>query len=252
MAHFDAVLPGRVTRVIYEDLVADTEGEVRRLLDVLGLPFDPACLRFFENRRAVATPSSEQVRRPIFADGVDQLAQLRALAGPAEGGAGAGAGRLSRRRRSRTARPRAPGSAATGAARRHRRASGQGPGGSGPPGPAARWACARCAGWRSRRRPPWRAIIRPRKATMAPARLRSRRPAARSAPRAAERQHAPIDFGHRHAGGVAARGLGQLGEGIGQRVHLEALRKQLSATSRGSRRANSTFAAGNSLATSGR
>ena len=71
MAHYDAVLPGHVTRVIYEDLVEDTEREVRRLLDALGLPFDPACLRFFENRRAVATPSSEQVRRPIYAEGVD-------------------------------------------------------------------------------------------------------------------------------------------------------------------------------------
>jgi tetratricopeptide (TPR) repeat protein len=71
MAHFDRVAPGRVCRVIYEELVADTEGQVRRLLDGLGLPFDPAVLRFFENRRAVATPSSEQVRRPVFADAVD-------------------------------------------------------------------------------------------------------------------------------------------------------------------------------------
>jgi tetratricopeptide (TPR) repeat protein len=71
MAHFDSVAPGRVRRVIYEDLVADTEGEVRRLLDALGLPFDPAVLRFFENRRAVATPSSEQVRQPVFADAVE-------------------------------------------------------------------------------------------------------------------------------------------------------------------------------------
>ena len=89
MAHFDAVLPGHVTRVIYEDLVADTEGEVRRLLDALGLPFDAACLRFFENRRAVATPSSEQVRRPIYADAVDSWRQfepwldpLKAALGP--------------------------------------------------------------------------------------------------------------------------------------------------------------------------
>ena len=54
MAHFDAVLPGQVHRVIYEDLVADTEAEVRRLLDDLGLPFEAACLRFFDNRRAGA------------------------------------------------------------------------------------------------------------------------------------------------------------------------------------------------------
>ena len=90
MAHYDAVLPGRVTRVFYETLVADTEAEIRRLLGELGLPFDPACLRFFENRRPVATPSSEQVRRPIFAEGVDNwrrfepwLDPLKAALGPA-------------------------------------------------------------------------------------------------------------------------------------------------------------------------
>ncbi|HEY2480593.1 MAG TPA: sulfotransferase [Caulobacteraceae bacterium] len=71
MAHFDLVLPGRVHRVIYEHLVADTEGEIRALLDYLDLPFDRACLRFFENRRAVDTPSSEQVRQPIFTDALD-------------------------------------------------------------------------------------------------------------------------------------------------------------------------------------
>jgi len=72
MAHFDQVLPGRVHRVIYERMVEDTETEVRRLLDYCGLPFDPACLRFFENDRPVRTASSEQVRRPIYRDGVDQ------------------------------------------------------------------------------------------------------------------------------------------------------------------------------------
>lgn len=71
MAHFDAVLPGRVHRVIYEGMVDDTEGEVRRLLDYCGLPFDARCLRFYENERAVRTASSEQVRRPIYRDGVD-------------------------------------------------------------------------------------------------------------------------------------------------------------------------------------
>ena len=72
MAHWDAVLPGRVHRVIYERMVADTEGEVRRLLAYLGLPFEPGCLRFYENDRPVRTASSEQVRRPIYTDGVDQ------------------------------------------------------------------------------------------------------------------------------------------------------------------------------------
>ncbi|MBN8280993.1 MAG: sulfotransferase, partial [Gammaproteobacteria bacterium] len=66
MAHVDGVLPGRVHRVIYERMVADTEGEVRRLLDYCGLPFDQACLEFHRNDRAVRTASSEQVRQPIY------------------------------------------------------------------------------------------------------------------------------------------------------------------------------------------
>jgi tetratricopeptide (TPR) repeat protein len=72
MAHFDEVLPGRIHRVIYERMVEDTESEVRKLLDYCGLPFEPGCLRFFENERAVRTASSEQVRQPIYRDGVDQ------------------------------------------------------------------------------------------------------------------------------------------------------------------------------------
>jgi len=72
MEHFDATLPGRVHRVYYEQLVADPEGELRRLLDYCGLPFEEQCLRFYENRRIVHTISSEQVRRPIYADSVDQ------------------------------------------------------------------------------------------------------------------------------------------------------------------------------------
>lgn len=72
MAHFDAVLPGRVHRVFYERIVEDTEAEVRRLLDYCGLPFEPECLRFFENERPVRTASSEQVRQPIYRDGMDQ------------------------------------------------------------------------------------------------------------------------------------------------------------------------------------
>jgi len=72
MAHFDAVLPGRVHRVFYESLVEDTEDEVRRLLEHCRLPFEEGCLRFYENERAVRTASSEQVRRPIFRDGMYQ------------------------------------------------------------------------------------------------------------------------------------------------------------------------------------
>jgi cytochrome c-type biogenesis protein CcmH/NrfG len=71
MAHFDAVLPGRIHRVIYEDLIADPEAEVRELLDYLGLPFEESCLRFYESERAVLTPSSEQVRQPLTDDAID-------------------------------------------------------------------------------------------------------------------------------------------------------------------------------------
>jgi tetratricopeptide (TPR) repeat protein len=71
MAHFDEVLPGKVGRVLYETLIDDTESEVRRLLEHCGLPFEPACLRFYENDRAVRTASSEQVRKPIFREAVD-------------------------------------------------------------------------------------------------------------------------------------------------------------------------------------
>jgi tetratricopeptide (TPR) repeat protein len=90
MDHIDEVLPGRVHRVIYEDLVDRPELEVRRLLAGLELPFDAATLRFHENRRAVRTASSEQVRRPINRDGLDRwrdyepwLGPLKAALGPA-------------------------------------------------------------------------------------------------------------------------------------------------------------------------
>lgn len=72
MAHFDELLPGRVHRVIYEQMIEDTESEVHRLLDSCGLPFEDGCLRFYENERAVRTASSEQVRQPIYRDGIDQ------------------------------------------------------------------------------------------------------------------------------------------------------------------------------------
>ena len=92
MEHWDRVLPGRVLRVHHEDVVDDLEGNVRRILDFCGLPFDPACLTFHETRRSVRTASSEQVRQPIFRDGIDQwthyapyLASLREQLGDALG-----------------------------------------------------------------------------------------------------------------------------------------------------------------------
>ena len=88
MAHFDEVLPGRVHRVIYEDMVADTETQVRALLDYCGLDFDERCLRFFENDRPVRTASSEQVRRPINRDGLEQWRHYAPWLGPLEAALG--------------------------------------------------------------------------------------------------------------------------------------------------------------------
>jgi tetratricopeptide (TPR) repeat protein len=72
MEHWDEVLPGRVLRVWHEDVVDDLEGNVRRILDFCGLKFEPACVDFHKTERSVRTASSEQVRQPIFREGLDQ------------------------------------------------------------------------------------------------------------------------------------------------------------------------------------
>lgn len=82
MAHFDAVLPGAVHRTLYEQMIADPEGQVRSLLSSCGLDFEPGVMKFHENDRAVRTASSEQVRRPIFTDGVDQWRAFEPWLGP--------------------------------------------------------------------------------------------------------------------------------------------------------------------------
>ena len=71
MDHWDQALPGAVLRVQHEDVVEDLETEVRRLLDFCELPFEAACLNFHESRRSVRTPSSEQVRQPIYRDALE-------------------------------------------------------------------------------------------------------------------------------------------------------------------------------------
>jgi tetratricopeptide (TPR) repeat protein len=71
MDHWHQVLPGKVLDVHYEDMVRDQEGQTRRLLDYLGLPFEEQCLRYWETRRPINTASSEQVRRPIYTQGVN-------------------------------------------------------------------------------------------------------------------------------------------------------------------------------------
>jgi predicted Zn-dependent protease len=82
MEHWDAVLPGRILRVHHEDVVADLEGSVRRLLDHCGLAFEPECVDFHKTQRSVRTPSSEQVRQPIFRDGLDQWTKYEPWLGP--------------------------------------------------------------------------------------------------------------------------------------------------------------------------
>lgn len=84
LAHFDAVLSGQVHRVIYERMVADSETEIRALLAAVGLPFETACLRFHETERAVRTPSSEQVRSPIFTSGTENWQAFAPWLGPLE------------------------------------------------------------------------------------------------------------------------------------------------------------------------
>jgi tetratricopeptide (TPR) repeat protein len=88
MQHWDRVLPERVLRVSHEDLVADPEAGVRRLLEQCGLPFEPACLAFHETRRSVRTPSSEQVRRPMDREGLNQWRRFEPWLQPLEAALG--------------------------------------------------------------------------------------------------------------------------------------------------------------------
>ena len=82
MDHWDAVMPGAVLRVHYEDVVADTEAQVRRILDYLGLPFEQSCVDFHKTKRSVRTASSEQVRRPIYKSGLEQWRHFEPWLGP--------------------------------------------------------------------------------------------------------------------------------------------------------------------------
>ncbi|MBT4521436.1 MAG: tetratricopeptide repeat protein [Halieaceae bacterium] len=76
MQHWDEVLPGYVLRVQHEDVVGDLEGQVRRMLDFCGLEFEESCLNYHETARNVRTPSSEQVRQPIYSTGLEQWRQF--------------------------------------------------------------------------------------------------------------------------------------------------------------------------------
>jgi predicted Zn-dependent protease len=92
MDHWDRVLPGRILRVRHEDVLEDLEGSVRRILEYCGLPFEPACIEFYNTQRRVHTASAEQVRRPVNREGVGQwrnfdqwLGPLRMALGPLAG-----------------------------------------------------------------------------------------------------------------------------------------------------------------------
>ena len=82
MEHWRAVLPLPVLDVVYEDMIADQEGQSRRLIDFLGLPWDPACLAFHETERVVLTASSWQVRRPLYAASVGRWRAFKDFLGP--------------------------------------------------------------------------------------------------------------------------------------------------------------------------
>ena len=82
MRHWDSELPGRVLRIHYEDVVDDLEGSVRRLLDHCGLDLEPACLTFHQTERSVRTASSEQVRQPIYREGLEQWRHYERWLGP--------------------------------------------------------------------------------------------------------------------------------------------------------------------------
>jgi tetratricopeptide (TPR) repeat protein len=82
MRHWDAVLPGKILRVRYEDVVDDLESNVRRILDFCRLEFEPRCVEFYRTERSIRTASSEQVRQPIFRDGLDQWKHYDAWLGP--------------------------------------------------------------------------------------------------------------------------------------------------------------------------
>jgi tetratricopeptide (TPR) repeat protein len=88
MQHWDEALPGKVLRVWHEDVVDDLEANVRRLLDFCGLEFEPTCVEFYKTERRVQTASSEQVRQPIFRDGLEQWKHYQPWLGPLEAALG--------------------------------------------------------------------------------------------------------------------------------------------------------------------
>lgn len=88
MAHFDAALPGRIHRVIYEHMIENPDAEIRGLLDYCGLPFEPDCLRLHDYRRAAQTTGSEQSRQPAYREAVDHWRHFESWLGPLQNALG--------------------------------------------------------------------------------------------------------------------------------------------------------------------
>jgi tetratricopeptide (TPR) repeat protein len=84
MEHWNSVLPGVIHTVYYEDVVADTEAQARKLLDFCKLPWEPDCLKFYDNRQVSTTASAAQVREPVYSRSVDQWRQYRSYLQPVE------------------------------------------------------------------------------------------------------------------------------------------------------------------------
>ena len=82
MRHWEEALPGWILRVHYEDVVDDLQGSVRRILDFCGLPFEAQCIEFHKTARSVSTASSEQVRQPLFREGLEQWRNFEPWLGP--------------------------------------------------------------------------------------------------------------------------------------------------------------------------
>jgi hypothetical protein len=82
MDHWGEALPGRVHRVQYEDMVDDTEAQIQAVLKYCGLDFEEQCLRFYETDRAIRTPSAEQVRRPVYKEGLEHWRNYEKHLGP--------------------------------------------------------------------------------------------------------------------------------------------------------------------------
>ena len=88
MQHWHTVLPGKVHRVQYEEMVNDTEKTIRNLLDYCDLPFEQDCLEFYNNKRPIKTPSAEQVRQPIYKDAMEQWKNYEKYLDPLKEGLG--------------------------------------------------------------------------------------------------------------------------------------------------------------------